>query len=58
MNDDADIEEMEEEWDEVLIEVRRFAVEQAVLLRAPGESLEQIFDRADRIADYIANGRP
>lgn len=52
-----DIEEIEEEWDEVAVEIRRFAIEQAVALRAsPSEPLEDIFKRANRIVDYIANG--
>jgi len=56
-DDDDDLDEIEDEWDEVLIDMRRFAVEQAVLMRAPGETLEQIFDRADQIVEYIVNGR-
>lgn len=56
-DDDDDLDEIEDEWDEVLIDMRRFAVEQAVLMRAPDETLEQIFDRADQIVEYIVNGR-
>jgi hypothetical protein len=52
-----EVEEIEEEWDEVLIDMRRFAVEQAVLMRAPGETMDQIFERADHIIDYITAGR-
>ncbi|HYD87839.1 MAG TPA: hypothetical protein VEA80_10215 [Vitreimonas sp.] len=57
MSEDIDEVEIEEEWDETLIDVRRFAVEQAVLMRSPGESLDQIFERASRIVEYIAYGR-
>lgn len=59
MSQDIDeVEEIEEEWDEVLIEMRRFAVEQAITLRAsPGETMDQIFERADLIIDYITSGR-
>jgi hypothetical protein len=56
MADEPDVDEIEEEWDEVLIEMRRFAVEQAVLMRTPNDSLDDIFARADRIVEYIANG--
>jgi len=57
MSQDAeDLEEIEE-WDEVLIDMRRFAVEQAVLMRGPSESMDQIFERADHIIDYITAGR-
>lgn len=56
MTDEPEAEEAEEEWDEVLIEMRRFAIEQAVLMRAPGDTLATIFERADRIVDYLANG--
>ena len=56
MTDEAEVEEVEEDWDEVLIDMRRFAVEQAVLMRASGETLEDVFRRADRIVEYIANG--
>lgn len=55
--DNDDIDEVEDDWDEVLIDMRRFAVEQAVLMRAPGESMDQIFERASRIVEYMANGR-
>jgi hypothetical protein len=50
------IEEIEDEWDETAIDIRRFAVEQAVLMRAPGDSLTQIFERADKIVEYIVAG--
>ena len=56
MADEPEIEEVEEDWDEALIEVRRFAVEQAVIMRAPNDSLAQVFERADRIVEYIARG--
>jgi hypothetical protein len=53
-----EVDEIEEEWDEVLIEMRRFAVEQAIALRAgPSETMDQIFERADHIIDYITSGR-
>jgi hypothetical protein len=52
-----EVEEIEEEWDEVLIDMRRFAVEQAVLMRGTGETMDQIFERADLIIDYITSGR-
>ncbi|HWA01548.1 MAG TPA: hypothetical protein VG841_14670 [Caulobacterales bacterium] len=48
-----DVEEVEYEWDEVLIEMRRFAVEQAIALKAPSETLDDVFKTADRIIDYI-----
>jgi hypothetical protein len=57
MSDSPEFEEVEEEWDEVLIDMRRFAVEQSVLLRAPGESLTEVLQRADRIVEYLANGQ-
>ena len=56
MADEIEIEEVEEEWDEVLIEMRRFAVEQAIALRAPGDTLAEVFKTADRIIDYITTG--
>jgi hypothetical protein len=38
--------------------MRRFAVEQAIALRAtPNETMDQIFERADLIIDYITSGR-
>lgn len=52
----ADEPEMDDEWDEVLIDMRRFGVEQAVMMRAPGESLDDILRRAERIVEYLANG--
>ncbi len=57
MSQDAEELEEIEEWDEVLIDMRRFAVEQAVLMRGPNESMDQIFERADHIIDYITAGR-
>jgi hypothetical protein len=54
MADEAEVEEVEEEWDEVLIEMRRFAVEQAIIMKAPGDTLTDVFERADRIVGYIA----
>ncbi|HVY85627.1 MAG TPA: hypothetical protein VG943_10870 [Caulobacterales bacterium] len=51
-----DVEEVDYEWDEVLIEMRRFAIEQAIALRAQGESLDDVFKTADRIIDYITQG--
>ncbi len=54
MADEAEVEEVEEEWDEVLIDMRRFAVEQAVIMKAPSDTLADVFERADRIVEYIA----
>lgn len=54
MSDHA--EEVEDEWDETAVDIRRFAVEQAVLMRAPSDTLEQIFQRADKIVEYIVGG--
>ncbi|MES1202079.1 MAG: hypothetical protein ABUS57_11605 [Pseudomonadota bacterium] len=51
-----EVEEVEYEWDEVLIEMRRFAVEQAISLKTPSDSLDDIFKKADRIIDYISTG--
>ena len=53
MADEAEVEEVEEEWDEVLIDMRRFAVEQAVIMKAPSDTLADVFERADRIVQYI-----
>jgi hypothetical protein len=53
---DDDIEEVEDEWDETLIEMRRFAIEQSVLMRAPSDKMTDVFERADRILEYLANG--
>jgi hypothetical protein len=49
-------EELEDEWDETAVDIRRFAVEQSVLMRAPGDGLAQIFERADKIVEYIVAG--
>ena len=54
MADEAEVEEVEEEWDEVLIEMRRFAVEQAVIMKTPSDTLADVFERADRIVEYIS----
>ncbi|MCL4714311.1 MAG: hypothetical protein KJZ75_05350 [Hyphomonadaceae bacterium] len=56
MAEEIEFEEVEEEWDEVLIDMRRFAVEQAVLLRAPGDTLADVLKAAERIVQYIAHG--
>lgn len=56
MADEPEVEEIEQDWDEVLIEMRRFAVEQAVIMRAPGDTLADIFESADRIVEYLGNG--
>ena len=53
---DDEVEEIEEEWDEVIIEMRRFAVEQAIIMKGPTDTLADVFERADRIVDYIAQG--
>ena len=54
MADEAEVEEIEEEWDEVLIEMRRFALEQAVIMKTPNDTLAEVFERADRIVEYIS----
>ena len=54
MADAAEVEEVEEEWDEVLIEMRRFAVEQAVIMKDSSDTLADVFERADRIVGYIS----
>jgi hypothetical protein len=41
-------------WDEVLIEMRRFAVEQAVIMKAPSDTLADVFEKADRLVEYIS----
>lgn len=56
MAEEIEFEEVEEEWDEVLIDMRRFAVEQAVLLRTPGDTLADVLKAAERIVQYIAHG--
>ena len=54
MAGEAEVEEVQEEWDEVLIEMRRFAVEQAIIMKAPSDTLTDVFERADRIVEYIS----
>lgn len=56
MAEEIEFEEVEEEWDEVLIDMRRFAVEQAVLLKSPGDTLADVLKSAERIVQYIAHG--
>ena len=52
----SEAEELVDEWDETAVDIRRFAVEQAIALKAPGDSLAQIFERADKIVEYIVAG--
>jgi hypothetical protein len=52
----SESDELEDEWDETAIDIRRFAVEQAIALRGPSDGLAQIFERADKIVEYIVAG--